>query len=143
MRQRPVLCTLQVSPISAELAVCVLSFLPGWGGTDTLPSGCSGSSPVGKAVSAKRACVLLGPTPKIIVWPQWKVTSDSAVGYSTGSIRRNSPATHMMVSALLQAATLHQSQGQPSLLAQDVLLLSPTWIKWFPSPPGWVKQEGH
>lgn len=70
-----------------------VSFLSVWGGKDTLASGCSGSRLASEAVSSKRACVLLGSTPKIIVWPQWKVTSDSAVTPQRISEEKPQPLT--------------------------------------------------
>lgn len=91
-----------------------------------MPSGGSGSRPAGEAVSSKCACVLLGRTPKIIVWPQWKVTSDSAVA-PEGLSGENPQQPYLGCSEQQHHISPHPGPHHLSLLLQEVLLLSPTW----------------
>lgn len=96
--------------------------------TQDSASGCSWSRTANEAVSSKRACVLLGPTPKTIVWPQWKVTNDSAAS-PPGEYQEKIPK-HSWNGAGVALKHQHPLTGPTALILTPRNISSPSLLGW-------------
>lgn len=96
--------------------------------TQDSASGCSWSRTANEAVSSKRACVLLGPTPKTIVWPQWKVTNDSAAS-PPGEYQEKIPK-HSWNGAGVALKHQHPLTGPTALILTPKNISSPSLLGW-------------